>query len=341
MMKKFLVILMVMIFSMCSFMVVNAEDVTLLQVADSFNNCDTVTSYKQYNMDWNAKAEGNKLILTIKSDENNASVEYTLEGSILGASFSEEEALNGLTATVILTDAIGKIHGYEDGELLETLNSDAITNYTIENEGFSIVQLENGGYEIKIDINKKMPLADMSEVYVTEQDLSDFERDILQSDEGGSFSGSKGPLRYSVSNYGEVIIYIGERDGLTERAYNSIISIIDVIDDSKESSEYFRQNYSGISEGDKSFGDYKISLNVSGEDVPEFGENYSIMKVVIGSQDNEFMEDSNDEEMFLEDENITEDSDIPSETNVVSYIIIGIIVVAIISGIIVLVIKRK
>lgn len=337
--EVFLIVLTIMLFSMFSFMVVNAEYITLLQVADSFNSCDTVAQYKNYNMNWNAKAEENKLVVTVNGDSGEvADVKYILEGNILKGSFNEEESLNGLMVTVVLTDAIGKLHGYQDGELFETLNSETISNYTVENEGFSVTELEDKGYEVKIDISKKLPLADMSEVFVKESDLEGFQKDILQSNDGGSFSGSKGPLRYSVSKYGETIIYIGERDGITERAYNSVVSILDVMDNSKESSEYFKQNYPNISEGDKSFGDYEVSLNASGEDVPDFGENYPVMKVTIGGQDDTIFDDNIEGTL---DETTVEDSNSLGNSNVIIYTVIGIVAVAVVIGIVVLVLKRK
>jgi len=68
--KKILIFSLLLAFilvSTCSSFVYAATH-TLEQLADIFNNCNTVKQYKEYNYNLSAKAEGNKLTLELMSE---------------------------------------------------------------------------------------------------------------------------------------------------------------------------------------------------------------------------------------------------------------------------------
>ena len=283
--KLFLMMFLTISLIMINLTIVSAATVTMSEVTDKFNTCKTVESYKQYDYNYAAKVEGNKFVVEMNTPESSDAVEFDINGTVLNALFTQEDSFRGLVATMLITDCVGQLHGYEDGELFDTLNSEQIGNYTIDNEGFEIKAQDDGNYEVKIDINKKLPLADFSNTYITVEDLDDFVAGILSSDEGGSVSGSKGPLRYYVSVYGEdeTTIYIGEKDGISDRTYNSLMSFFEVMFNSKDIASYFQSNYSGIAEGNKSFNGFTIEVNATNEDVDFLSslEGFNVTKVVV------------------------------------------------------------
>lgn len=246
---------------------VYAATPTLEQIANAFNNCSTVKEYATYGSVWNATSNGNKLTISVTANSSTTNLEYTLEDSILSANFSGDDAFTGLAVTIVLTDSIGQLHGYSDGELFTTLNSDKISSYTIENEGFEARETSDKNYQIKIDISKKIPLIDVSNVYIEVSDLQDL-KDYISGD--GSAEKSKGNIWFNKSGYdGENTLLIAEKDNLTDNTYKSILSIIEVMFDSSKASDYFKTNYSGISVGNKEFTGFKIEINPTKTELEE------------------------------------------------------------------------
>ena len=284
-MKKRLLFVSMLVFSIFfNIVVAGAANITLKDIADSFNNCKTVNSYKEYGMDLSAKAEDNKLIIRYKAGDIDANTEYLLKDSIISAVIKKEDAMPGLFTATILVDSIGKLHGYQDGDMFDTLNTEEIQKYTVEKEGFEVKEIDNGGYEIKVDIDKKIPLVDMSEKYIKISDLDEVEIDILKSKEHGNINGIKGPLSYYVGKFDNIEIYVAERGGLTNRAYNTLLTFIELLFD-KDKVEYFKENYENFVVGNKTFDDFNIELNVKG-DVPTARDGFSVLKLTIGDVDN-------------------------------------------------------
>ena len=232
---------------------------TLDEIANKFNNCNTVKKYVNLGSVWKATSNGNKLTVSATANSTTTNFEYTLSGSILSANFSGDDAFSGLAVTIVLTDCIGQLHGYSDGELFTTLNSDKIANYTVENEGFEVKEITDKNYQIKIDTSKKIPLIDVSDVYIEVSDLQDL-KSYISGD--GSAWNSKGNIWFNKSGYdGENTLLVAEKNNITENTYKSILSIIEVMFDSNKASNYFKSNYSAMSIGNKQFKGFKIEIN--------------------------------------------------------------------------------
>lgn len=269
MMKKIISVIFIFIvfIAMFIFKSVYAVTPTLDEIANKFNNCNTVKEYANLGSEWKASSNGNKLTVMATANSTTTNFEYTLSGSILSANFSGDDAFSGLAVTIVLTDCIGQLHGYSDGELFTTLNSDKIANYTVENEGFEAKEITDKNYQIKIDTSKKIPLIDVSDVYIEVSDLQDL-KSYISGD--GFAEKSKGNIWFNKSGYGgENTLLIAEKDNLTENTYKSILSIIEVMFDSSKASDYFKTNYSGMSVGNKEFAGIKIEINPTKTEMEE------------------------------------------------------------------------
>ena len=266
---------------------------TLEEIANTFNNCSAVNEMAGYGAIFSATTSENKIIVSYETESEatvqfNTSIEYNLEGTILSTHIEgdDNEVMIGMLSSIMLVDSIGQLQGYEDGELYDTLNSNGIGNYTLENEGLEAKEISDHKYDIKIDISKKIPLADFSDTYVEVEDLEEFEK-FISGD--GFVQNSKGNIWYYKSGYnGEYEIIIAEKNGLTDNSYNSLISFLEVMFDSEDVIEYFETNYTDISEGNKEFTGCKIEID------PEDAINetaaalvdgeYQIMKVSINKE---------------------------------------------------------
>ena len=298
---------------------VYAATPTLEQIANAFNNCSTVKEYATYGSIWKATSNGNKLTISVVANSTTTNLEYTLEDSVLSANFSGDDAFTGLAVTIVLTDSIGQLHGYSDGELFTTLNSDKISNYTVENEGFEAKETSDKNYQIKIDISKKIPLIDASNVYIEVSDLQDL-KSYISGD--GSAEKSKGNIWFNKSGYdGENTLLIAEKDNLTDNTYKSILSIIEVMFDSGKASDYFKTNYSGISVGNKEFTGFKIEINPIKTEFEEIlipsDSGYKFARITIDKSlvNSEIDETNKNTENKEEDKKIDNDDNTNKESN--------------------------
>ena len=228
---------------------IKAEEISPLErIAKIFNNSNSVKQYKEAGYELSAYAsdeQPNELLISITNPKGETSVvTFELDGSVLSYTHLVNEHLR---AAMILIDSVGQANGYNEGDLNYTLASKEISKYTLENEGIEIK--ENGSYySLKIDIEKKIPLVDLSNFYLKPEDF-DHISDMIERETFGNQSGVRMNLAYDVIlSEAQNSIYIAEEDKLTNSAYNSILSAIEVMYGEKVV-EYFKEIYPEIENG--------------------------------------------------------------------------------------------
>lgn len=251
------IILFMFIFITVSISNVNALTPTLQEITEKFNNQSIIKEYYQAGAIWNAKTNNNILTITTSANGEEMIINYILKNNILTIQNDKNgEILSKVAVSAVLIDTIGQFHGYHEGDLYSTLNSEQIMNYTLENEGLKIILNENDAI-IQIDISKKIPLIDFFKTYITTEDLKIF-TNTIQGD-GGCF-GSIGDLYFNKGGTGsESTIIIAEKNSLTDKSYNSLLSFIEATFDSKNAVDYFKSIYPSLST-DKIFEGFKIEI---------------------------------------------------------------------------------
>lgn len=257
---------------------------TLEEVAEKFNHCKSVESMKEYEHYYVASVDKNNpntLLITITTEEGKSEFNFSLEGSILS---NDTLSTNQLYATIMLIDAVGQVNGYGDGELLYTVNSDVIRNYTIENEGIEIK--ENGNYiSIKMDIDKKIPLVDLTDYYLKPDEFN-FVKEIVESNNAGNQTGKALKMSYDIIvREEENEIYIGEEKETTKSTYNSILSALEVLYGNKVV-EHFKSIYPEFIKGTTKLDGFKIETDI---DTDKYIFNDS--KVVLVIVDNKYVKE--------------------------------------------------
>ena len=258
---------------------------TLNEIAEKFNNCSSVKRSKEFDNIYLAKVEkSNPNILTISLNNyegKSSKVNYKLDESILS---NDQLDMNDLYSAIILADCIGQVNGYKDGELFYTLNSEEIANYTVENEGFEFK--ENGDkFSIKMDIDKKIPLVDLSDFYLKSGDF-DFVKKIVDEKDVGNQTGKDLKMTYDITiREEENTICIGEENETTMSTYNSILSALEVIYGDKVV-EYFQSVYPKFEEGTKQLDGFTIETNASYDSGMFEGS-----KIVLVKVDNKYIND--------------------------------------------------
>ena len=300
--KKSLLVFILVLITLFNYPV-NAKSITLEEIANTFNSSKLIEGYSgMFGWDLTASVsnvDSNVLQIAVVSDAGNTSLDYVLDDNILINNHLIEDYQ--LTA-YFLADSIGQLHGYEEGDLITnfTLFFDEIAEYSVEEEGFEII--ENEGYSVaKLDITKKIPLIDESNFYLKPTDF-DILQDILDNEGVGNQTGKTGKLAYNVSvDEDNNSIYIGEEGGLTQSAYKSILSALEVMYGEKVV-EYFQEVFPNFDEGSlitEGF-DIDVDIEVDLEESPIF-TNTTVLKVIV---DNDYIKDA-----FLRTEYIGETVD--------------------------------
>ena len=276
-------ILGILTFVMCFVLVGcgKVKTLTLNEIADKFNAHESVKQYKEYGYELKATVDGNKLVLTTKSGEVESSVTYNLNGNILS---NEKLADEELMTLVILLDSIGQLRGYKSGELAENLNafSEETKSYTLDKEG---VEVNTSGEtnSVKIDLSKKIPLKDMKDFYL-KTDAFDMIKELVEEKSSGNQSGIVAKLAYDVAvGEEESTIYIGEKEELTDSAYKSILSALEVMY-GKDVANKFKEVYPKFKDGKTTVDAFTVETNYKMEDIEE--SMFKGMKIVLVTIDN-------------------------------------------------------
>lgn len=260
-MKKMLITLLafVMLFSLTAC----GSNSKLDEIADKINNCESVKNYKEYGYEIKASTSKDTLTITSKIDDNSSKVEFKLDGDILS---NENLSVDDLLAALLLINGVGQTYGYKDGELSQNINtfSDDFKNYTLEKEGLELV-IDDEKVSLKMDLSKKVPLIDMSKFYLKVDDF-DILSQILADSEHGNQSGKSGNIAYDVFvGEEESTIQIGQDEKLSDSAYKSILSALEVMY-GKEVANHFQELYPNFVSGKKTVEAFTIEKDYKMED---------------------------------------------------------------------------
>ena len=288
-MKKYFKYVFILLMMFIGYGNVYAATPTLKDVENKFNNNPTVLEYAQMGSVWKATASSNNLNITTTAGGTTSSFNFSFKNNILTGNFASKDAFGGLMVSMTLVDSIGQLHGYEDGELSKALQGDIVSEYSIEDEGFEMIQTESGDVTIKIDISKKIPLepkggsifdnisGNSCKEYIDVDDL-DFSKRFIAGEGFAQFQ--EGYLVFYKDDLNNLkVITIGEEDKMSSCTYNTILSALEIMFDSKKAVNYFKDNYPAIS-GNKEFTGIKIELNPNDDDF-DYEEDYKYIKLTI------------------------------------------------------------
>lgn len=264
--KKYLIGLLAII--LCFFLTgcKKEETISLSKLAEIINTSETAKSYKDAGWELKATNKGDKFEIKIKSSDDTSSVLFDVNGNILS---NENLKTEELMQALLLIDSVGQMHGYEAGELSQTINAlpDKAKEYTLEKEGLDL-KLGDSLHSVKIDYTKKIPLIDMSDFYL-EKEQFDMIKETIASNEHGNQTGLVAKLAYDIIiGEEENQIYIGEKEKLTNSAYKSILSALEVIY-GKEKVKEFETKYPEFKDEKTTIDEFTIDTNYKVENQDE------------------------------------------------------------------------
>ena len=238
----------------------NAEEITLDKLAEKLNNSSSTRYYEKWeNRKFTARVNENKIEIV---ENGNVIFYYELNDNIISISLTAEDPnalLINLYGTEMI-DIVGEFYGYDVGEASAMIPREAGSQVTLEDYGVVIESTSDTSSIMKIDINKKIPRVDNSDDYLKFNDLVKEEnvKTRLIGEGKLSINGSKTNIdKYDLED-NKVVVCISEALGFTYQSYNTMLSVIEVMFDSREAAEYFKTNYPSINLGDKEFPGFKI-----------------------------------------------------------------------------------
>lgn len=197
---------------------------------------------RYYNLD--IKNSDDTIVISISNDETNDELVGTLNNNILTYTIPKNDKNILLKGKLLysVADAIGQVNGNDAGYISSILGSLDYTKMSIKRNGIEIYSdKDNNIYKFRVD--KKFELGSVADVYFTTDDFVVF-KDKLVGD--GYAQSAKGNLIfYKIEENGKKIIYFGEPEELTTRAYNSLLSLIEVMYD-KDTADLFGKAFKKI-----------------------------------------------------------------------------------------------
>ena len=261
---------------------------TLNDIVNIFNSCNIVKMYNQNtdDIDMIASSNNNEGTLTVQVTENGnvTYINYKLEQNILSGKYSEgntKEREYWVEVTNILIDCIEQCHGYAEGEMFDTLKSNEIANYTLEDHGLIITNKSGNLFWVQVDITKPIPTVDTNS-YIKVTDLDEL-KDNLTGDGIAKLKKGKALFyKYTVDN--KEMLIIGEQEKFSYIINKSIQSILQVMFESEKVVEYYKENYTAVQDN-KQFEGFKIEVNPIKNDIEEsvFGadDTYQFVRIAI------------------------------------------------------------
>ena len=232
------------------------------EIAKKINNCESVKDYKEYGYEINATTTKDTLTITSKTEDTKTKVEFKLEGNVLS---NEKISTDNIIATLLVIDGVGQTYGYKDGELAQNINTftEDFKKYTLDKEGLELVIGDN--ISLKMDISKKVPLLDMNKFYLSSDDL-DIISELVSDKENGNQSGKVGNIAYDIFiGDEERTIQIGQDEKLSDSAYKSIITALEVMY-GENTAKQFQELYPKFVDKKTTVGAFTIEKNYKIED---------------------------------------------------------------------------
>ena len=246
----------------------------LVALSEAFNGLDMVKQYQEYDgYTFESAVSGDTLSVSMGYGEDVTTSDFILEGDVLtldgGMNFQN------LYSAIAVATAKAVMDGNDEKLASAALSHSSALEMTLEDNGLYM----NPDEEVfQMDLAKEMTLMDMTDVYVTLEDLG--ERD----ENATSYVGHSGLISYRVNlnDYGDSVLMVSEPGELTERAYKSLLSLVEFAY-GKEAADEFAAIYPEITEA--SFDNYTVNIDPENEDYQElYDDGDKVLELVIAQE---------------------------------------------------------
>ena len=246
----------------------------LVALSEAFNGLDMVKQYQEYDgYTFESAVSGDTLSVSMGYGEDVTTSDFILEGDVLTLDGGMD--FQNLYSAIAVATAKAVMDGNDEKLASAALSHSSALEMTLEDNGLYM----NPDEEVfQMDLAKEMTLMDMTDVYVTLEDLG--ERD----ENATSYVGHSGLISYRVNlnEYGDSVLMVSEPGELTERAYKSLLSLVEFAY-GKEAADEFAAKYPEITEA--SFDNYTVNIDPENEDYQElYDDGDKVLELVIAQE---------------------------------------------------------
>ncbi len=205
--------------------------------------------------------ESKTIVFTKKVEEKEPEViTFALEDGVLTAVIPNNisQEFTDLAIKKVFVSAV-KLNEQSEENAIYSLIPDVLAEKKLEDDGFSLTN-QKEATEFSMKINKKFNLANGEDVYIKVEDIEKV-ADVIKYKLQSRIIEKPGIVLEKTISYSKNLVYIiYEKDGLTDRTYNSMMALISTLVKTKE--EYVKENYPSITKaGTIMLDGITISLN--------------------------------------------------------------------------------
>lgn len=243
----------------------SSADIDISKIADSFNNSIYVSKLANLGEFISAKQDSAGITLSYGNDN----IVYLFDNNnILCATYptsdkSIRKKCDILSA--ILIDTISTMQGNEPGNLIAFGLDDSFCYTTLNDNGIAKNYFNdmNSNRVIDFKINPFFKLPSLKSDSAIEKNSFLTEYKTLYSDVDCFVKKEDFIFYKTFSENGNMDLYIGQASKLNNLAYDSILTVIDILFDDNRASIYFKQNYSNISNDNFNFNGVSVDTSIS------------------------------------------------------------------------------
>lgn len=270
------ILFLIIIFLTVSVPISNAdtEEVNLdfSKIADRFNKSYYTLALSDIGISLNATKVDNSFILTYNNSET---VTYTYDSStqIFSTTYSIKDDTKKDILSAIFADSISTLEGNEEGSFIFPMLNDTFCYTSIKSNGISKSYISNDGgttnmTEFQISASKKLSPS-LGTTAISKSNLNKA-YDTFKSQENCIVKNDNSIILRTFDENGNTILYIGQHEKLLDTAYESVLNTISYIFSLNNDDEitervvsYFKQNYSGFSNGNANFNGVSINVDIN------------------------------------------------------------------------------
>ena len=190
-------------------------------------------------------------------------IEFILENGVISATIDEDKIPSDFADKVIKAMFIAAVNLNEQSEenAIYSLIPDVLADKKLQEDGYQQTS-QNGVTRFSMKANKKFILANGEDVYIKIADLEKV-ADVIKYKLQDKIIEKPGIIFEKAISYSNNLVYVIYESGkLTNRTYNSFLSLISTVMKDKNKVEYIKENYPSITRaGTLTLNGITISLN--------------------------------------------------------------------------------
>ncbi len=247
--------------------------VSKIEINDIISNIQSSIPYKTLQRDYTVNVENTNdtIKFTLTTGSMIKEILFNINDKVIETTIPKLENNDNLLAFYSVMDSIGRFYSHDVNEVYNYLEL-VKNNFNFENTNITTMETDKD-YIIRFNIEDNIDTKSMNDTYFTLTDLNNNKNLILTN----TSDLKKGDLVLFTNSDLTYTVLLGERNNLTSRTYNSILSVIELL--FPEEINDFKSKFPNLSS--IAFDKYRITLDpkLDPSIYPEYREDYKFILI--------------------------------------------------------------